>query len=160
MDIKVPVKELSIGPHVVYLSLKQQTPLVDFQNQTFNHLWFLVNQLPELSNPLYIKEFAQISNFFWKGLLFQYIDSVPAYQKRYIEQVEMEKKYPADIFEYRLTDYKIFDVSVMHEPKVEQDTLIYFVYNVSNGLPYRVVCPFPYTSTSPFVHYQILPIKE
>jgi hypothetical protein len=72
----------------------------------------------------------------------------------------LEKKHPSDVFPYRLTDYKIFDVSVMHDPCVEEGHLLYFVYHTTTGLPYRVVCPFPYTSTSTVIHYQILPIKS
>lgn len=160
MDLQVPIKELQVGPHSICLSLKQQQPVVIVQNQIYAHLWFLTDAIPELSDPQHLIPFAQISNFFWKGIHFQYVECIASYQKHYIERVELERRHPADVFEYRLTDYKIFDVSVMHEPKIEHDHLIYFVYQVATGLPYRVVCPYPYKSTSTLVHYQILPIKE
>lgn len=160
MDLTTPAKTIIIGSHTLYLTLKNQAPVVDYRDQTYTHFYFLIDQIPELSNPLYIEAFAHISNFFWKGGQFHCIDKIADYQKYYVERVKMEKKHPADVFEYRLTDYKIFDVSVMHEPRIEGDSLIYYTYQASTGLPYRVVCPFPYTKTSTLVHYQILPIIE
>lgn len=153
------VKEISIGPHTIHLMLKENMSLIKFNEQFFSHLWLLVQQIPELSDADYLREFAEVSNFLWKGIQFECVISIESYQKRYNEQIELEKKYPSDVFPYRLTDYKIFDVSVMHDPRLEEGNLLYFVYNTTTGLPYRVVCPFPYTSTSTLVHYQILPIK-
>ena len=153
-------KEILLGPRPVRLYLNNEVPLAEFKGQHYHLLWLLVQQVTELSNPHYIKEFSQLSNFFWKGIQFQTIDSIEDFQKRYVEQVELEKLYQGDVFPYRLTDYKIFDVSIMHPPLLEAGTLHYFVYNLSTGLPYRVACPFPYVSTSTLVYYQILPIKE
>lgn len=159
MSFPVLFREITIGPYTLHLLMQDQIPLVKFEDQCFNHLWLLVQHIPLLSDLTYLKEFAVISNFLWKGLQFDFIDYIANYQKYYDEQVELERKCPSDIFPYRLTDYKIFDISVMHDPCVEEGNLLYFVYHVSTGLPYRVVCPFPYTSTSTLVHYQILPIK-
>lgn len=159
MSFSTTVKELSIGPYLLRLFMQDETPMVECEGQFYNHVWLLSQQLSCLSDPAYIKEFAEISNFLWKGLQFQFIHQAADYQKFYIEQVELEKRYPSDVFPYRLTDYKIFDVSVMHDPRLEEGSLSYFVYQTATALPYRVVCPFPYTSTSTLVHYQILPIK-
>lgn len=152
-------KKIFVGPYTLRLFMQNQTPLVEWEGQFFNHIWLLSQQLPHLSDFSYIKEFAEISNFLWKGLQFQFIHQIADYQQFYKEQVELEIKCPSDVFPYRLTDYKIFDVSVMHDPHLEEDHLSYFVYQSTTGLPYRVVCPFPYISTSTLVHYQILPIK-
>lgn len=154
-------KEVLIGPHLLRLLVQNQNPLIEFKKQLFSHVWLLNQQLPILSEHSYIKEFAQVSNFLWKGLQFQFIEHVPDYQKFYIQQVELEKKFSSDVFPYRLTDYKIFDVSIMRDPHLdmEEKNLIYFVYQTATGLPYRVICPFPYTSHSTLVHYQVLPIK-
>jgi hypothetical protein len=160
MSFSTHNKEVCIGPYTLRLLIQNQVPLVEFNDQFFNHVWLLVHHLSILSDPIYLKEFAEISNFLWKGLQFQFIDRITDYQKFYIDQVELEKKCPSDVFPYRLTDYKIFNVSVMHEPCLKEDQLLYFVYNTTTGIPYRVVCPFPYTSTSTLVHYQILPIIE
>lgn len=153
------VKEIPLGPYTLRLIMQDQTPLVERDGQFFNHIWLLSQQLPLLSDPAYIKQFSEISNFLWKGIQFQFIENIADYQIFYIEQVELEKRCPSDIFQYRLTDYKIFDVSVIHEPRLDDGQLMYYVYNTSTGLPYRVVCPFPYSTTSALVHYQILPIK-
>ena len=153
------VKEISLGPSTLRLLMQDQTPVVEREGEFFNHIWLLTQHFPLLSDPAYIRQFAEISNFLWKGLQFQFIDQIENYQSFYIEQVELEKKCPTDVFQYRLTDYKIFDVSVMHDPCLEEGQLLYFVYQTSTGLPYRVVSPFPYTAASTLVHYQILPIK-
>lgn len=153
------IKEISIGSYNVRLLMQDQIPLVEWEGHLFNHIWLLSQQLPQLSEKTYIKEFAKISNFLWKGLQFQFIDQIAEYQNFYNTQVELERKCPSDIFPYRLTDYKIFDVSVMHDPRCENGQLFYFVYQTTTALPYRVVCPFPYLSTSTLVHYQILPLK-
>jgi hypothetical protein len=159
MEERVFIKEIMIENHVISLCIQNQTPIVECNHQRFANVWLLVDHIHLLSHLDYLQEFAEISNFFWKGTQFQFIESISNYQRLYKERVELEKKHPADIFEYRLTDFKLFDVSVMHPPQVEQGQLSYFVFNVTNGLPYRVVCPFPYTaSTSTFVHYQLLPI--
>lgn len=154
------LKEILIGFRTIRLYLNGDVPLAECEGQEYNLLWLLVHKVSELSDPQYTKEFSEISNFFWKGIQFQTIDSIPDFQKSYVEQVELEKRYQGDVFPYRLTDYKIFEVSIMHPPLLEDGTLYYYVYHVSTGLPYRVVCPFPYVSTSTLVHYQILPIKE
>lgn len=159
MSFSAAIKEIPLGPYILRLFMQDQTPLVGCEDAVYNHVWLLSQYVPHLSDPAYITEFAEIANFLWKGLQFQFIDQIADYQKFYTEQVELEKKYSSDVFLYRLTDYKIFDVSVMHTPRLEGGTLFYFVYNTATGLPYRVVCPFPYTSASTLVHYQILPIK-
>ncbi|MFI5343173.1 MAG: hypothetical protein ACHQUC_03020 [Chlamydiales bacterium] len=159
MKQKELVKELKFGPHRICLFFQDQIPIAIHDEQTFTFLWELIEKIPPLSDALYLSEFAFLSNFFWKAGQFQYIECIESYQKYYLERVELERSQPVDLFEYRLTDYKIFDVSVMHPPKVENRQLIYFTCNVTNGLPYRVVCPFPYHLESTHVHYQILPIK-
>jgi len=160
MSFSTLFKEMAIGPYNFCLLMQNQIPLVKFDDQFFYHVWGLVHQFSLLSDPFYLREFAEISNFLWKGLHFHFIDCITDYQKYYLEHVELEKKYPSDVFPYRLTDYKIFDVSVMHDPCLEDGNLHYFVYHTATGVPYRVVCPFPYTSNASVVHYQILPIAE
>lgn len=159
MALSSLIKELTLGPYTIALQLENQQPIVKFNDQLFNHLWALIQHLPLLSDPDYLKQFAIISNFLWKGLNFQFIDCIEDYQRHYREQVELEKKYQSDIFPYRLTDYQIFDVAVMHEPLLHDENLHYFVFQTNTGLPFKVVCPFPYTFTSTLVHYQILPLS-
>lgn len=159
MSQQLLIKNIKVGPHLISLTLQDQTPIVECEKKPFANIWLLADQIKELNQESYLCQFAEISNFFWKGLSFQFIHSIPEYQEQYRARVKLEQQHPADLFEYRLTDFKLFDVAVMHAAKVEQGQLSYYVYNTSNGLPYRVVCPFPYTnSTSTFVHYQILPV--
>jgi len=157
MTTKQFITEIKIDHCLCRLSLKGETPIVDYDNQTYHFLWNLVQTIPILSDAKHLHSFAQISNFYWKANHFHFIESIENYQKFYLNQVEQEKREPTDIFKYRLTDYKIFDVSVMHSPKVEHEQLAYFTYNLETGIPYRVVCPFPY-HLKHAVHYQILPI--
>lgn len=154
------IKEITLDHHTLRLLMEGETPVVEREGEFFHHIWHLSLQFPPLSDPASIVPFAEISNFLWKGLQFQFLDQVEDYQRFYIEQIELEQKCPTDIFQYRFTDFKIFDVSVMHPPRLEDGELFYFVYNTTNGLPYRVVCPFPYTVSSTVVHYQILPLRS
>ena len=153
------IKEIAIGSDQVRLLMEDQSPAAEFRGQIIHQLWILCQQCDLLTDPAYLKEFAVISNFLWKGGSFQFIDSIEEYQKNYYAQIEREKKYPADVFPYRLTDYKIFDLSVMHDPRLIEEQLHFYVSNTASGLPYHVICPFPYTSLSTLVHYQILPLK-
>lgn len=150
---------ITFGPHTISLILQGKAPSAVIDNQSFAFLWPLIQQYRLLSDPAHIKEFAVISNFFWKAGEFQFIESIPEYQKFYLDRVEFEKKNPADLLEYRLTDFKEFDVSLMHPPTIEKGFLYYYTYQQSNWIPYRVVCPFPYHLESSHVHYQVLPIK-
>lgn len=153
------IKEIRVGSANLQLVMEDQTPLIEWEGETFQHLWLLIHHMPLLCELSYLDRFAEISNFLWKGLQFEYIHSVSDYQRFYLDQIDCEKRCPSDLFRYRLTDYKIFDVSVMHPPLLEEKRLYYFVFNTSTGLPYRVVAPFPYHETSTVVHYQILPLK-
>lgn len=158
MATKNLMKEVSVGRRKISLFLQDQAPIVEVDHQRFLNVWLLVDEVKELAQLDFVKEFAEISNFFWKGNQFKIVESIPAYQRHYREQVELEKRQPADLFAYRLTDFKIFDVSMMHDPRVVGGQLSYFVYHSETHLPYRVQCPFPYTPTSTRVHYQILPL--
>lgn len=153
-------KELKLDSHLLFLFLQGKTPSIEWEDQSYASLWHLIQQLPILSDPSYIEQFAYISNFFWKAGEFCYIESISDYQNFYKQRIEQEKKCLVDLFEYRLTDYKVFDVSVMHIPRIENNQLVYFTYNATNRVPYRVVCPFPYHLNSTYVHYQVLPILD
>lgn len=153
------IKEIAVGGDQVRLLMEDQSPAVEFRGQIIHQLWILCQQCNLLTDPAYLKEFAVISNFLWKGAGFQFIDQIEEYQHNYYAQIELEKQYPTDVFPYRLTDYKIFDLSVMHDPRLIEERLHFYVFNTATGLPYLVICPFPYTSLSTFVHYQILPLK-
>lgn len=152
------IKDIEVGSETIRLLMDTQPPLVEYREQLFQHLWMLCQQCTLLTDPAYLKEFAEVSNFLWKGTSFQFIESISDYQTFYLRQIELEKEHPTDVFPYRLTDYKIFDVSVMHEPMLIENQVHFFVFQTETGLPYRVVSPFPYTSLSLLVHYQILPI--
>lgn len=160
MTLKTSVLSLSFGNDILHLCLHDHIPVIEYQEKVYRYLWLLINEVKELSQPAYINIFAVIANFFWKGTEFQFIENVSVYQKQYQERVNYERQFPADVFEFRLTDYKIFDVSVMHDAIIEEGQIIFFVCNLTNGLPYRVVAPFPYNVPSTLVHYQILPILE
>lgn len=153
-------RTIALGPYAIQLQIGKESFFASVNGEIFVNLWLLVQELPLLSEPIYMNEFAQISNFFWKGPSFEVIDNIPEYQNYYLKQVALEKKHSPDVFPYRLTDYRIFDVSVMHDPELLENQLSYFVYQTNTGIPYRVNCPFPYRSTSTFVHYKILPILE
>jgi len=153
------VQETQIGAETCSFFMHGQAPVVEYNQQTYPFLWSLLQDIPQLCETTHLTHFAKISNFYWKAGNFQFIDSIEEYQKFYLARVKFEQDNPADLFEFRLTDFKIFDVSVMHPPEVENEQLSYFTYNKLTFIPYRVVCPFPY-HLQQNVHYQILPIIE
>lgn len=157
MILKKILNKIQIGSQTLSLRLEEFTPVAEFKKQNFKHLWGLIEACPELSELSYLEEFALISNFFWKADTFQYIDVIAEYQDFYSKRVHLEMQKRDNVEDYRLTDFKIFDVSGMHPPKVIDNQLIYFTFNKASRLPYRVVCPFPYPIQSTYVHYQILP---
>ena len=160
MSENYAVKMILCGPHVFHLIVENQIHSVEYNDKKFIHLVQLVEELPLLSQVDHIKIFTQLAEFFWKGFSFECVENIASYKDNYVNQVQLERKYPGDVFPYRLTDYKVFDVSVMHDPLVKEKELLFYVFNIQTGLPYRVVCPFPYDSPSTVVHYQILPILE
>ena len=50
MDTKEYIKSLQIGNDTLFLILKNQYPLVEYSDETFLHLSFLVEKIPSLSN--------------------------------------------------------------------------------------------------------------
>ena len=158
MSAVVFLREIPLSTTLLKLYKIDDFPVIEWEEQFFAHIWLLVQKCPLLSDPHYLKEFAEASNFLWKGETFEYISSIPDYQSFYHTQIALERECSGDIFPYRLTDYQIFDVSCMHDPLLSEGWLTYFVYQVETGLPYRVVCPFPYDGNATCVHYQILPI--
>jgi len=158
MNFPILIKTIAIQDLSVQLCLVNDKPIVNFDGASYSQLWLLVQAMPILCDERKINEFAEIANFLWKGTEFSVVSSISSFQTNYIERVNFEFAHPADVLPYRVTDFALFDVSCMHSPKVEAGQLIFFVFNTSNGIPYRVVAPFPYVPTSTFVHYQILPI--
>ncbi len=157
MTEKQCIQELKVENQSCLLHLQGEFPFVEFNQQTYSFLWQLLHVLPTLSDPKNIDLFAQISNFYWKAGKFQYIHAIEEYQKFYTDRIKQEKTNPDAHFDYKLTDYKIFDVSVLHAPQIESNQAIYFTYDSSTYIPYRVTCAFPYHQKQA-VHYQILPI--
>lgn len=157
MDTKQVITEIKIGESSLQLFLQEKVPLVEVNGQIYAFFLHLIQAIPLLADHSYLEAYARISNFYWKANRFCFIDSIEEYQDFYTKRIQFEKNNPLDLFEYRLTDYKIFDVSVMHGPKIQQNELIYFTYNRSNYIPYKVISPFPYHLNQP-IHYQILPI--
>src|ERR1700722_6612515 len=100
MSFPSAIKQISMGPHILRLLMHDQAPMVECDGHAFNHIWLLAQNFSLISDPTYLKEFAEISNFLWKGLQFQFIDEIANYQKYYTEQVEWEKKCPSDVFPY------------------------------------------------------------
>ncbi len=158
MSVPTLIKNIRVQNSSVQLYLVNDKPIVNFKDQSFSQVWPLVQAMPILCDPVIVHEFAEIGNFLWKGTEFAIVHSISDFQKDYLDRVNFELEHPADILPYRVTDYAIFDVSTMHPAVLENGQLKFFTYNTTNGIPFKVACPFPYVSTSTFVHYQLLPI--
>ncbi|MBB63505.1 MAG: hypothetical protein CMO81_00395 [Waddliaceae bacterium] len=99
---------------------------------------------------------AQLMNFILQGSAFDFIDDIEEYQYDYQKTVEWELK-NWDSMGPRLSDYGIFDVTGMHEPKCEKGYLCFYVENALNHIPYKVSIRVPINRDKVEGTYQLLP---
>ena len=154
------VKSIVCRDVLFSLFLIDLKPVVKVEANSYHQIWVLAHANPFLHDPAALPYFCEIANFLWKGGDFELIDSIPLFQMDYNKRILFEQTHQADLLPYRVTDYALFDLSSMHSPKIEESSALFFVYNKATGIPYRVVCPFPYTAVSTFVHYQLLPFAS
>lgn len=124
-----------------------ERPAIEFEGKQYNDMTDLVKAAPALSDPKNLRQFIHIANFLFTGLDFMIIeDNVQEYQSRYRSNAG------------KLTrEYGIYDVSSLREPYLENGKLIFFAEKNSSGVPYKVICTFPFTSQGARCDYTLLP---
>lgn len=148
IELEGTMLELLIDEH--------HTPAAKCGDQVYHGLADLIKNMPELTEPAHLNALAEICNFVFKGQEFHFIKDVEEFKKMYCERIEFEKaKLAPDL--QRLSDFGIFDVSVMHPPRIVKHQFIFFVSNDYNQLPFRVLCELPFSREYPSVRYELLP---
>jgi hypothetical protein len=127
-----------------------------FQYTSLNHL---LQILPQLIHPRHLEKLAQIANFLAKGLEFEYIEDIELFKQNYWQQIEAEQlnlhhETPA------LKDYGIFDLSVMHPPRLMDHKLIFFVKHDYLSIPYQTSLCYPISKELLHMSYELLPISN
>jgi hypothetical protein len=143
--------QLQFDPH--------NRPCVKFGSASFTLILPLMQAIPALARLHHLKELAHILNFLLSGNEYHFIEDIKQFQDAYLERVEFEHN-TLDYLPSRMTTHGVFDLSAMHPPKISNGKLIFYVKNNYSGVPYRVICPYPITSDTPQLWYQLLPYQE
>jgi hypothetical protein len=152
-----PVQTIKVNKTEIMFYLDHdQHPIVISSGNTHRSLHHLIQSMPELSNPDYLSQLAHLINFFSQGTDYHVIDDIPKFQEAYLERIEYEKN-SFDYMPLRIIDHGIFDVRVMHPPRVINRELIFFVQQDHTQLPYRVSCSYPIEREKLDTRYQLLP---
>jgi hypothetical protein len=122
-------------------------------NETHHHqLGNLIDAVPELVGGDDCLALAKAANFLLKGITYTVIEDIEGYQEQYCTRVAAEDA-AFDERTRRISDYGVFDVSVMKRPSVQANTITFFVQDRQMGLPYKVTIALPQLTN----HYQLLP---
>lgn len=158
MKQTTPAKIINVGKKIAlecYLEAGK-TPYIIYEKKRFDHLHAIIKAIPDLANPKQLEPLACLVNFMAKGEEYQIIENTKQFQEEYLNQIEFERN-SLDYIPDRLIDHGIFDVKVMHSPRIINDEFIFFVKNMQSGIPNRVNCPYPISNENPKILYQLLP---
>lgn len=147
--MKTLFSEMTIGAYKLQFILEEGKPLIAWNGLNEERLERVVQQIPGISQNL--GDFATIANFLFSGIRFEVIEDIPKYVARY-------KKLLAE--DPRVAAYGIFDVSKIQITMVNKGTLLFYVEEISTGIPYRVRCPYPYIDSRQAFAYEILPYLD
>lgn len=136
--------------NLLFNSLHQ--PTIEIANENYNSLKALLQKYPLLVCDTNLPKTVQMINFLLTGLEYEYIDDLEKFKEDYQQRIESEQATLVGN-SVKLSDYGIYDVSFMHEPKLDKGKLIFFVKNDSNNLPYKVSVD----TISSKAHYELLP---
>jgi hypothetical protein len=147
----IKVKEMTIGQHQIQLILEENKASVKIDGKTFERLDILVKTYSELSDPQRIEDIAVIANFMFSHLKYEVIKDPAKFRRDYAKRLEADP---------RVKKYGVFELSNITRPQVNDKEAIFFVEDLSKGIPLQVTCPFPYTNPDLPFAYQMLPYKS
>lgn len=160
------IKEKPI--HITNILFKEKTfelilnahknPIIKCGSDYFKNMEELITAFPDLAKPENLYTLAEACNFMFKGLEFSPINDVEEFKSEYMHQIKFEQT-QLELMGPRLSDYGIYDVSVMHQPRLLHSQFIFFVMNAYNRLPFRVICALPLSRDYPSVRYELLPYE-
>lgn len=129
-------------------------PLVTIEGKIYHSVLKLLRAFPEIEEN--VGAVARLVNFLCSNNEYTFIEDIAKFQEEYVDRVEFEQN-SFDYIPDRIIDHGVFNITVMHSPKVVDNQLIFYVKNENSQLPYRVSCAYPIQSESPEVRYQLLP---
>lgn len=130
-------------------------PVLEIENRNYTSLFRLFEDFPHLSNPVHKEKVSQLITFLLTGLEFQWIENIEKFREDYEERIESDLISLGDGLS-KLSDYGVYDLSVMHPPTVSKGKFIFFVKD-ENQIPYKVSLPFPVKTEDPQASYELLP---
>ncbi len=149
---KIKVEETEL--HCVF---HRDSPVVMCHGGAYTSLCALIWALPILSDADQLASLAKVSTFFSRGLEFLYIADIAAFQEDYRHRME------ADQFDFMPVSFGgekggIFDVSVMHPPRILEKCLVFFVESDHTHSPYKVTFSLPFQERICEALYEPLPL--
>jgi hypothetical protein len=156
--MKISIQMISLGPHELFFLFDyQHQPVLEVKGVQYHSLEAILKKFPELQQTKHLDKLAQIANFLAKGLEFQYIEDITLFKATYYQEVELEQS--SLLYEgSALKDYGIFDLSVMHPPRLKDQRLVFFVKHDYLGIPYQVSLFYPIRKEHPEMLYELLPL--
>jgi hypothetical protein len=155
--MKTCIQMLHLDQTKLYFFFDQDhQPAININGAKYTSLYFLYQDFPSLATSLQVEKIAQITNFLVKGLEFQFIENIIQFKEEYTQvleagQIDLLHNVPC------MHDYGIYDVSLMHKPKIVADELIFFVKHGYTQLPYKVSLNHPLIKKKFTVQYELLP---
>lgn len=129
--------------------LKTGDRFLRYQGSIYNSVQDIIYFFPELANSTLI--IAKLLNFFFSNNSDQVIE-IP---QTFIEKYNL--LYTSDFIDNpnnHLSAYNHYDISPIKSPRIKNQKLIYYVDR--KGIPYKVSCEWPITSTNPDLKYETL----
>jgi len=157
--MKISIRMLTLGSEeLFFLYNHKQQPVIDVRGKQYANFGELYERYPQLGQKENIGALAQITNFFAKGIEFQFIENIEQFKENYYQRIEADQS--SLLYEgSALKDFGIFDLSLMHPPILKGDRLTFFVKHDYLELPYQATVRYPIVNGQLEVSYELLPIK-
>jgi hypothetical protein len=121
-------------------------------DQVFARIAKLLEAHPCLLEREHFKTLLRMCLFLQRGPDWVLIDDPDAFAQQYHQRLEDEAKSLSEE-DIALADYGVFDLSVLREPRLDDEALYFFVYDRMSGVPYESTYRFSKGSA----HYHPLP---
>lgn len=125
-----------LGKEFLYELIGHQ-PSIICEGNRYETIDSLLKAYPALTRIENLTIFSRSLNFLTVGIDYQYIEDIVKFQNAYQAQVDFEKN-SFDYIPMRITNHGIFNITEMTKPHIVNHSLVFYVKNVHNGLPYRV----------------------
>lgn len=148
--MKTLYREIRVGRQPLQLELDEGEAKVNFQGRNFDRLSDLVEALPEISDPRFLSAFAVVANFLFSGMRYETIEEITRFCSIYKRRLEGNSD---------IKKYGVFDLTAMKAPYIEEGQAIIYVEELSTGLPYKLLVPYPYHDPLYPFEYTLLPYQ-